>query len=122
MSGSFDISSNRARSPERVRTFFRPSRTSILETPLNTGPYPIDGKSLKDLAEGLPLFSPIEGLDETVWKDKQCGTCHQWDKVTLCDLGEVYARSDPAHMLRKQHPYGGPFKLALRNWSEAGCK
>ncbi|MEM8814016.1 MAG: caspase family protein, partial [Pseudomonadota bacterium] len=90
--------------------------------PLTTGPYPVNGKSLQALAQGQPLFSPIEGLPPSVWKDKNCSTCHQWDRVTLCDQGSVYARSEPEHMLRKQHPYGGPFKLALRNWSKTGCQ
>lgn len=90
--------------------------------PLRTGPYPVNGQSLQALAQGQPLFSPIEGLPPSVWKDKQCSTCHQWDKTTLCDQGNVYARAEPGHMLRKQHPYGGPFKLALRNWSKTGCQ
>lgn len=94
----------------------------LFEAPLKNGPYPINGKSLQELAQGHPMFSPIEGLGEEVWKDKSCSNCHKWDKVTLCDQGSVYVRSDPAHMLRKQHPYGGPFKLALRDWSEGGCK
>lgn len=94
----------------------------LFEAPLKNGPYPVNGKSLQELAQGHPMFSPIEGLGEEVWKGKSCSNCHKWDKVTLCDQGSVYVRSDPAHMLRKQHPYGGPFKLALRNWSEGGCK
>lgn len=94
----------------------------VFDVPLKTGPHPVVGKSLKELAKGEPMFSPIEGLDPKVWKGKSCSNCHQWDKVTLCDQGSVYARSEPAHMLRKQHPYGGPFKLALRNWSEGGCR
>lgn len=94
----------------------------VFDVPLKSGPHPVVGKSLKELAKGQPMFSPIEGLDPKVWKGKSCSNCHQWDKVTLCDQGSVYARSEPGHMLRKQHPYGGPFKLALRNWSEGGCK
>lgn len=100
-----------------------PGEPSLLfDVPLKTGPNPVVGKSLQELAQGKPMFSPIEGLDAKVWQNKTCSKCHQWDKVTLCDQGSVYARSEPSHMLRKQHPYGGPFKLALRNWSEGGCK
>lgn len=89
--------------------------------PLKSGPNPVVGNSIENLAKDVPLFSPIEGLDDVVWKGKNCAECHKWDKKTLCDQGKVYVDNEPAHILRKQHPYGGAFKLALRNWSKTGC-
>ena len=90
--------------------------------PLTSGPNPVVGNSIENLAKDVPLFSPIEGLDDAIWKGKKCTNCHMWDKKTLCDQGKVYVENEPAHILRKQHPYGGAFKLALRNWSKTGCK
>jgi hypothetical protein len=34
---------------------------------------------------------------------------------------KIYA-SDPKMAFRKQHPYGGPEKLAMMNWAQNGCQ
>ena len=75
---------------------------------------------LAQLIEGIPLFPPVEGLDETLWK-KTCTTCHKWDKARLCEQGKTYVK-DPKYILRVPHPYGGPFKLALLRWAKSGCE
>jgi len=120
--GGIRLAANSDGTIGKGRLLILPGETVIrFDEPLTTGPAPINGKSIKELVKGQPLFSPIEGLNDKVWKDKHCYDCHKWDKVTLCDQGGVYARNEPDHMLRKQHPYGGAFKLALRNWSLSGC-
>lgn len=101
----------------------QPGDTGIkFDVPISTGPYPVNGKSLAQLIQGTPMFSPIEGLEDAVWKGKNCSSCHDWNKDRLCEQGTFYAKNEPKQILRKQHPYGGPFKLALRNWSQDGCK
>src|ERR1700722_6111848 len=66
--------------------------------PLTTGPFPINGQSLEQLVQGTPLFPPIEGLPENVWK-KPCSSCHKWDRRTLCEQGAFYVKN-PAAALR----------------------
>ncbi len=88
--------------------------------PLKTGPFPVNGQSIETLASLKPLFPPIEGLDEKVWK-LDCGSCHKWDRQTLCKQGQTYV-GDPAMALRNRHPYGGPFKVALMEWARTGCQ
>jgi branched-chain amino acid transport system substrate-binding protein len=90
------------------------------ENPLSFGPLPVNGHSIKQLADGVPLFPPIEGQDEAVWK-KNCATCHKWDRHSLCEQGATYV-ANPQNVLRLQHPYGGPFKVALMRWSKGGCQ
>lgn len=86
---------------------------------IEVGPYPVRGRSLEQLANGIPLFPPIEGLPEDRWKN-QCTTCHQWDRDRLCVQGKSYA-DDPVSAFRIQHPYGSPFKKALGAWAAGGC-
>jgi hypothetical protein len=88
--------------------------------PLTSGPYPVNGRSLEQLVEGIPLFPPIEGLDETAWK-KHCNACHKWDRMTLCEQGASYVKN-PKSALRGSHPYGGPEKLAIMQWAKTGCQ
>jgi Caspase domain len=88
--------------------------------PLQSGPFPVQGQSIQKLASGFPLFPPIEGLDEKLWKH-ECSNCHKWDRRTLCDQGTTYARN-PASVMRHPHPYGGSFKVALMEWAKAGCQ
>jgi len=91
------------------------------DQPLRTGPYPINGQSLAQLLQGTPLFPPIEGLPENVWKTKHCNECHQWDHRTLCEQGATYLKN-PAMALRKSHPYGGAEKTAVMQWVKNGCQ
>jgi hypothetical protein len=88
--------------------------------PLTTGPFPINGRSLEQLVTGIPLFPPIEGLDESVWK-KNCNACHKWDRQTLCEQGATYVKN-PRSALRGSHPYGGPEKIAIMQWAKTGCQ
>lgn len=88
--------------------------------PIMFGPPPIYGHSLEDLIAGVPMFPPIEGLDESVWK-KTCNNCHKWDRKTLCAQGAVYAK-DPKAEMRISHPYGGPEKIAIAKWFQGGCQ
>jgi hypothetical protein len=88
--------------------------------PLTTGPFPVNGQSLEQLVQGTPLFPPIEGLPESVWK-KTCSSCHKWDRRTLCEQGASYVKN-PAAALRGSHPYGGAEKLAMMQWAKTGCQ
>jgi hypothetical protein len=90
------------------------------DEPLKTGPYPVNGRSLEQLVQGVPLFPPIEGLDESLWK-KNCNACHKWDRRTLCEQGATYVKN-PKMALRGSHPYGGPEKIAIMQWAKTGCQ
>ena len=90
------------------------------EEPIPFGPLPVYRNTIKQLADSIPLFPPIEGQDEGLWK-KNCATCHKWDRQTLCQQGATYVAS-PQNVLRQQHPFGGPFKVALMRWSKSGCQ
>jgi hypothetical protein len=88
--------------------------------PITFGPPPVKGHSLQELIAGTPLFPPIAGLDESVWK-KTCNNCHKWDRETLCAQANVYLKN-PQAALRVAHPYGGPEKTAMMKWAEGGCQ
>ena len=90
------------------------------EQPVPFGPFPVNGNTIKQLADSIPLFPPIEGQDQALWK-KNCSTCHKWDRQTLCQQGANYA-ANPQTILRLQHPFGGSFKAALMRWSKSGCQ
>jgi hypothetical protein len=87
---------------------------------LTEGPTPVNGSSLEQLITGVPEFSPIDGLPDEAWK-KTCNNCHQWNKQSLCVQAKIYA-DDPKMALRKQHPYGGPEKVAMMKWAQGGCQ
>jgi hypothetical protein len=88
--------------------------------PITSGGYPVQGNSLEQLIHGVPTFPPIEGLPDNVWH-KTCNDCHNWNQQTLCQQAMIYAQ-DVKMTMRKQHPYGGPEKLAMRNWAQHGCQ
>jgi hypothetical protein len=88
--------------------------------PLTSGPFPVNGHSLEQLVTGVPLFPPIEGLDEAVWK-KPCNACHKWDRMTLCEQAATYVKN-PKSALRRSHPYGGAEKVAMMQWAKTGCQ
>jgi hypothetical protein len=98
-----------------------PAASDILtfDHPVPYGSPPVRGKTLKQLIEGKPLFPPLEGLPENLWK-KTCSSCHQWNAELLCEQGGSYL-SKAAEIFRHQHPYGGPYKLALMRWAKTGC-
>jgi hypothetical protein len=87
---------------------------------IKEGPTPINGSSLAQLVQSVPEFSPIEGLPEDAWK-KTCNNCHQWNQQSLCVQAKLYV-NDPKMMLRIQHPFGGPEKVAMMKWAQGGCK
>ena len=88
--------------------------------PITSGGYPVQGHSLEELIHGVPTFPPIEGLPDNVWH-KTCNNCHNWNQQTLCQQAMIYAQ-DVKMTMRKQHPYGGPEKLAMMNWAQHGCQ
>lgn len=101
-----------------------PPQTDItFTTPLAQGADGVKGRSIKDLlTTGTPLFSPIDGLPDEVWKDKPCTTCHQWTAADLCEQGRTLNRPEMADRLALPHPFGPEFKLALRAFSTGGCR
>ena len=91
------------------------------EQPIPFGPFPVNGKSIKQMIEEhSPLFPPIEGLPDELWK-KNCTACHQWNQARLCAQGKTYAKT-PRYALRHQHPFGGVYKIALMRWAKSGCQ
>lgn len=89
------------------------------DQPIPFGPYPVNGHSIKEMIDTVPMFSPVEGLDEKLWK-KKCTSCHQWNKDRLCQQALTYLRA-PKNVLRIQHPFGGTLKVALMRWARSGC-
>jgi hypothetical protein len=88
--------------------------------PIRSWGVPVQGHSLEQLVHGVPTFPPIEGLPDSVWQ-KPCDSCHNWNRQTLCQQAMIYAQ-DVKMTMRKRHPYGGPEKLAMRNWAQHGCQ
>lgn len=82
----------------------------------------LDGGSIRDLISGTPLYAPIEGLPESLWKDKECSSCHAWTQETLCDQGLFYGKQGLGAVQRKEHPYGGAFKREIMRWADRGCE
>lgn len=95
-------------------------RPVLFDLPIDFGDPAIDGKSIAQLIQGKPRFSPVEGLEKQAW-DQHCSACHQWTKERLCEQAGTYAKIDVS-VLRLQHPLGTRFKVALANWSKNGCK
>lgn len=95
-------------------------RPVLFDLPVDFGDPAIDGKSIAQLIQGKPRFSPVEGLEKQAW-DQHCSACHQWTKERLCEQAGTYDRIDVS-VLRLQHPLGTRFKVALANWAKNGCK
>ena len=93
----------------------------LFDHPIDFGDPAIDGKSIAQLIKGKPLFSPVEGLDKSVWEGKHCDGCHEWNEARLCDQAKNFAANDVS-VLRLQHPLGTRFKVALAKWAQGGCK
>lgn len=89
------------------------------DQPIPFGPYPLNGRSLKELIDTVPMFSPIEGLEESLWK-KNCKECHQWDQARMCQQASTYVQT-PRHALRVPHPFGGTLQIAMMRWAKSGC-
>lgn len=90
------------------------------ETPLVSQLPEVHGRSIAELINGSPLYAPIEGLPEALWKDQTCSSCHNWTPDDLCTQAQVYLNSAQRSLL-KTHPYGGEFKGALGKWAANGC-
>ncbi|KMK67118.1 caspase family protein [Puniceibacterium sp. IMCC21224] len=90
-------------------------------TPFPSGGEPVQGRSIEEIITLSPLFPPIEGLPEEVWKGKHCADCHNWTREALCTQGKTYLVQDTARALSKEHPLGGMFKRGLRVWADADC-
>ncbi|RWB69873.1 MAG: peptidase c14 caspase catalytic subunit p20 [Mesorhizobium sp.] len=93
----------------------------LFDRPVKFGDPAIDGKSIAQLIKGEPLFSPVEGLDKSVWQGKHCDGCHEWNEARLCEQAKNFAANDVS-VLRLQHPLGTRFKVALARWAQGGCK
>lgn len=92
------------------------------DLPLTSGVAEITGKTIAEVTEGSPLFPPIEGLPDEVWKGKHCSDCHQWTREALCTQANVYVTANGERSLDKQHPFGGSFKKNLKTWAADGCQ
>ena len=90
--------------------------------PLVLGNAAIIGQSIEHLITTTPLFAPIEGLPDEVWKDKTCDTCHQWTPEALCTQATTYLGQNAQRSLALAHPLGNEFKLTLRAWAQGGCQ
>ena len=62
--------------------------------PILFGDKALDGKSIKQLIQGKPLFPPIEGLDKALWFN-HCTNCHQWNQERLCEQAKNYIKPTP---------------------------
>ena len=97
------------------------NRQLTFDTPLISDDTDINGKTLAELAKGTPLFSPLDGLPDAVWKGKTCSSCHAWGRDALCTQGATYLNVKTAAAVNKKHPFGGGFKRNLMTWAEQGC-
>lgn len=91
------------------------------DEPLVHGSPEIVGQTIAGLMTASPLFPPIEGLPDEVWKDKSCSDCHRWERENLCEHGGRYLALSAQRSLGKEHPFGGSFKHTLRAWAAGGC-
>lgn len=91
-------------------------------TPIDSGLAEIDGQTIADLLGAAPLYPPLDGLPEVIWKDKGCNTCHQWTREQLCGQGNTYLSLNMQRSLDKKHPFGGGLKQHLRSWAAGGCQ
>ena len=106
--------------PIEARDFATPEDVLRFDQRVSFGPVPVQGRSIKELADSVPMFPPIGGVDKPLW-EKNCTSCHQWDRQALCRQGEAYL-SNLQDALRRPHPFGGAFKIALMRWSKNGCQ
>ncbi len=93
----------------------------LFDKSFNFGEPELDGKSIAELIKGSPRFAPIEGLDKSIWADKQCASCHAWTQTSLCEQAKTYDKIDVS-VMRLEHPLGTRFKVALGKWAREGCK
>jgi hypothetical protein len=106
--------------PPGAAAAMRPEDILHFDQPIPFGAFPVNGHSIAEMIDQVPLFAPIEGLPEDLWK-KKCTTCHQWNQARLCEQASTYVKS-PRDVLRVPHPFGGTLKLALMRWAKSGCQ
>lgn len=94
----------------------------FFDVPMTEGVPEIVGLTIAQAAEGSPLFSPIDGLPEELWKGQSCNNCHAWTREALCTQAGTYLAQGTSRTLDQRHPYGGSFKSNLRNWAGGGCE
>lgn len=92
------------------------------ETPLSFGSEEIIGFTIGDLVQKSPAFPPVAGLPAEYWEDQSCSNCHEWTREALCTQASTYIEKRPIKYQAKQHPFGGAFKIMLRNWAMGGCE
>lgn len=109
-------------SPPQPAAEIQPQADIAFDTPLIVPGSVINGQSIAQLITGSPLFPPIDGIPETLWKGQQCSNCHKWTKEALCDQGKTYSGPTGPDALQKKHPYGGAFKAALKTYALEGCR
>ncbi|WP_425093581.1 caspase family protein [Tropicimonas sp. S265A] len=99
------------------------SKDVLFDTPILSGSTAVNGRTIAQLANGEPLYAPIEGIPEELWKGQSCSNCHEWTRERLCTQANVYLNvtATAQRSLQKEHPYGGAFKQALRDWAHGGC-
>ena len=106
--------------PSGAAATIRPEDVLRFNQPIPFGPFPVNGHSIQEMIDSTPLFSPIEGIEESLWK-KKCTSCHQWNQARMCQQAATYVKA-PKFVLRVQHPFGGTLKLALMRWAMSGCQ
>lgn len=89
---------------------------------LQFGTEAVMGRSFDDILRTAPTYPPVEGLPEPYWKVRSCHSCHDWSRDTLCTQAQTYVDARPARYREKRHPFGGTFKINLRNWAMNGCQ
>ncbi len=94
----------------------------LFSQPLQSGTSEIVGKSIEELVAGSPIFPPIEGIPDELWKGQTCANCHEWTREDLCTQATTYLSASASRSLEKPHPYGASFKHSLMRWAEGGCE
>ena len=97
------------------------TRSVAFDSPLDSADPALTGRSIADLIAGTPLFPPLEGLPEELWKGQKCSNCHEWTAEALCTQAQTYLLSSGERSLALPHPYGSEFKQTLRSWAAGGC-
>ncbi|WP_172327958.1 caspase family protein [Mangrovicoccus sp. HB161399] len=94
----------------------------FFDRPMTEGAPEIVGRTIMEVTGLSPLYPPIEGLPEEIWKDKQCSSCHSWTREALCTQAQVYLGESMTRAVAKEHPLGGSFKRNLRAWAANDCR
>lgn len=92
------------------------------EAELTTGGDGVLGSTIVQLILDAPMFTPIEGIPDQLWKDQHCSNCHEWSHEMLCAQGQTYLKASAKRALGKSRPYGGGFKQNVRVWAANDCK